>query len=240
AATERAWRASVPPLERTVAPGDARRAYAVLRGLTTHGGGLIAAATTSLPERAEAGRNYDYRYVWIRDQSYTGQAAAAAQAPELLDAAVRFVGERLLSDGPRLAPAYTLHGGPVPEQHELDLPGYPGGSSRTGNHVRKQFQLDCFGEALLLFAAAERAGRLDGEGWKAADLAVRAVADRWREPDAGVWELEPRQWTHSRLTCVAGLRALAGAAPRHPLADPCAHLADTLFAEVCASAVHPD
>ncbi|MGW4278110.1 glycoside hydrolase family 15 protein, partial [Streptomyces seoulensis] len=87
---------------------------------------------------------------------------------------------------------------------------------------------------------AERAGRLDGEGWKAAGLAVRAVADRWREPDAGVWELEPRQWTHSRLTCVAGLRALAGAAPRHPLADPCAHLADTLFAEVCASAVHPD
>lgn len=240
AATERAWRASVPPLERTAAPGDARRAYAVLRGLTTHGGGLIAAATTSLPERAETGRNYDYRYVWIRDQSYAGQAAAAAQAPELLDAAVRFVGERLLSDGPRLAPAYTLHGGPVPEQHELDLPGYPGGFSRIGNHVRKQFQLDCFGEALLLFAAAERAGRLDGEGWKAAGLAVRAVADRWREPDAGVWELEPRQWTHSRLTCVAGLRALAGAAPRHQLADPCAHLADTLFAEVCASAVHPD
>ncbi|MGW4350120.1 glycoside hydrolase family 15 protein [Streptomyces sp. NPDC004690] len=240
AATERAWRESVPPLERTVAPRDARRAYAVLRGLTTHGGGMVAAATTSLPERAEAGRNYDYRYVWIRDQSYAGQAAAAAGAPELLDAAVHFVGERLRSDGPRLAPAYTVHGRPVPDQRELGLPGYPGGSSRIGNHVGEQFQLDAFGESLLLFAAAERAGRLDAEGWKAADLAVRTVADRWREPDAGIWELEPRQWTHSRLTCVAGLRALAGAAPRQPLAGTCERLADALFAEACATAVHPD
>ncbi|EFF94324.1 glycosyl hydrolase [Streptomyces sp. e14] len=161
-------------------------------------------------------------------------------APELLDAAVHFVGERLRSDGPRLAPAYTVHGRPVPDQRELGLPGYPGGSSRIGNHVGEQFQLDAFGESLLLFAAAERAGRLDAEGWKAADLAVRTVADRWREPDAGIWELEPRQWTHSRLTCVAGLRALAGAAPRQPLAGTCERLADTLFAEACATAVHPD
>ncbi|MFF8594781.1 glycoside hydrolase family 15 protein [Streptomyces sp. NPDC015220] len=240
AATERAWRQGVPSMERTIAPGDARRAYVLLRGLTTHGGGMVAAATTSLPERAEAGRNYDYRYVWIRDQSYAGQAAAAVDAPELLDAAVRFVGERLLSDGPHLAPAYTVHGKPVPEQRELDLPGYPGGSSRIGNHVEKQFQLDCFGEALLLFAAAERQGRLDAEGQKAADLAVRAVAERWREPDAGIWELEPRQWTHSRLTCAAGLRALAGAAPRRPLADTCVRLADTLLADTSAAAVHAD
>ena len=59
---------------------DARRSYAVLRGLTSASGGMVAAATTSLPERAEAGRNYDYRYVWIRDQCYAGQAVAAAGA----------------------------------------------------------------------------------------------------------------------------------------------------------------
>ncbi|MFI1164654.1 glycoside hydrolase family 15 protein [Streptomyces sp. NPDC020801] len=240
AATEQAWRGSVPPLGQTIAPRDARRAYALLRGLTAHGGGMVAAATTSLPERAEAGRNYDYRYVWIRDQSYAGQAAAAADAPELLDAAVRFVSERLLTDGPRLAPACTVHGTPVPGQRELDLPGYPGGFSRIGNHVEKQFQLDCFGEALLLFAAAERQDRLDGDGWKAAETAVRAVAERWREPDAGIWELDGRPWTHSRLTCVAGLRALAGAAPGRPLAGTCTDLADTLFAETAASSVHPD
>jgi GH15 family glucan-1,4-alpha-glucosidase len=240
AATERAWRQAVPALEQTIAPGDARRAYAVLRGLTTHGGGMVAAATTSLPERAQAGRNYDYRYVWIRDQSYAGQAAAAANAPELLDAAVRFVSERLLADGPHLAPAYTVHGTAVPGQQDLALPGYPGGSSRIGNHVRKQFQLDCFGEALLLFAAAERGDRLDADAWKAADIAVRAIAERWREPDAGIWELDARQWTHSRLICAAGLRALAAAAPHRPLAGTCAGLADTLVAATSVGGVHPD
>lgn len=240
AATERAWRAAVPPLKDTIAVGDARRAYAVLRGLTSHGGGMVASATTSLPERAEAGRNYDYRYVWIRDQSYAGQAAAAVGAPDLLDAAVRFVSERLAADGTRLAPAYTVHGNAVPGQRELDLPGYPGGFSRVGNHVSDQFQLDCFGEALLLFAAAERADRLDADAWKAAELAVRAIAERWREPDAGIWELDARQWTHSRLACVAGLRALAAAAPRHPLADTCARLAGTLLAAASADCVHPD
>ncbi|GAA0910075.1 glycoside hydrolase family 15 protein [Streptomyces thermoalcalitolerans] len=240
AATERAWRQNVPALERTIAPRDARRACAVLRGLTHHGGGMVAAATTSLPERAEAGRNYDYRYVWIRDQSYAGQAAALAGAPGLLDAAVGFIGERLLADGPGLAPAYTVHGTPVPGQRELDLPGYPGGSSRIGNQVEKQFQLDCFGEALLLLAAAERQGRLDTDAWKAAGLAVEAIGERWREPDAGIWELDPRPWTHSRLICVAGLRALAGAAPGRPLADTCTRLADTVLAAVSATCVHPD
>jgi hypothetical protein len=240
AATEEAWRTAVPPLEHTIAPRDARRAHAVLRGLTTHGGGMVAAATTSLPERAETGRNYDYRYVWIRDQSMAGQAAAAAGATELLDHAVRFVGERLLADGPGLAPAYTVHGTPVPGQRELDLPGYPGGFSRVGNRVGEQFQLDCFGEALLLFAAAERHGRLDADGWKAADLAVRAAAERWREPDCGIWELTPRKWTHSRLTCVAGLRALAAAARTHPLAEPCLRLADTVLDAVTATSLHPD
>lgn len=176
--------------------------------------------------------------MWIRDQSYAGQAAAAANAPELLDAAVRFVGERLLADGPHLAPAYTAHGTTVPGQQELALPGYPGGFSRTGNHVKKQFQLDCFGEALLLFAAAECQDRLDTSGWKAAETAVRAVAARWREPDAGIWELDNRPWTHSRLTCVAGLRALADAAPNRPLADACAQLAAAVFDETAASSVH--
>ncbi|MCW7941268.1 glycoside hydrolase [Streptomyces hygroscopicus] len=239
-ATEEAWRKAVPALEHTIATPDARRAYAVLRGLTTPGGGMVAAATTSLPERAEEGRNYDYRYVWIRDQSYAGQAAAAAGTPQLLDAAVRFVGERLRADGPHLAPAYTVHGTPVPNQRELDLPGYPGGFSRVGNRVRQQFQLDCFGEALLLFAAAERLNRLDADAWRAVDLAVSAIAERWRQPDAGIWELDARQWTHSRLACVAGLRAMAAAAPRHPLADTCTRLADTVLAATSRTCLHAD
>ncbi|MFB7506904.1 hypothetical protein [Streptomyces broussonetiae] len=68
-----------------------------------------------------------------------------------------------------------------------------------------------------------------------ADIAVRAIAERWQEPDAGIWELEPRPWTHSRLTCVAGLRALANAAPGHRIADTC-----TPFVATAATSVHAD
>jgi alpha,alpha-trehalase len=65
---EAAWRERLPDLQSTVAPRDARHAYAVLSGLTGARGGMVAAATMSLPERAGQGRSYDYRYVWIRDQ----------------------------------------------------------------------------------------------------------------------------------------------------------------------------
>ena len=86
----------------------------------------MVAATMSLPERAGQGRNYDYRYAWIRDQCYTGQAVAVAGPHPLLDDAVRFVTERLLADGPDLKPAYTVAGGAVPGERSLQLPGYPG------------------------------------------------------------------------------------------------------------------
>ena len=99
----------VPSLQETsLATRDTRHSYAVLAGLTSTGGGMVAAATTSLPERARPGRNYDYRYVWIRDQCYAGQAVAAAGPYPLLDDAVGFVAARLLDDGAQLAPAYTL------------------------------------------------------------------------------------------------------------------------------------
>lgn len=104
----------------------------------------------ALPERAEQGRNHHCRYVWIRDQCFTGQAIAAAGPHPLLDDAVSFVSQRLLADGPRLKPAHTIVGGPVPDQRSLGLEGYPGESDVVGNHVNVQFQLDAFGEALML------------------------------------------------------------------------------------------
>src|SRR6266571_4342134 len=97
-ATGTAWAQAVPPLDGMAARRDARQAYAVLRGMTSSSGGMVAAATTSLPERAAAGRNYDYRYAWIRDQCYAGQAVAAAGPLPLLDQAVSFVSARLHAD----------------------------------------------------------------------------------------------------------------------------------------------
>jgi hypothetical protein len=238
--TGTAWQRVVPRLTSGLAPRDTRRSYAVLRGLTSPSGAMVAAATTSLPERAEAGRNYDYRYAWIRDQCITGQAVAAAAGPDpLVDSAVSFVTERLLEHGDRLAPAYAATGDPVPDQHRLDLPGYPGGADLVGNHANTQFQLDTFGEALLLLAAAAHHDRLEQHHWQAAELAAAAITARWQEPDAGIWEIEPRPWTHSRLTAAAGLRAIAAARPGHGRAAEWITLADTIVADTSAHALHP-
>ncbi|MFZ0120880.1 MAG: glycoside hydrolase family 15 protein [Pseudonocardiaceae bacterium] len=239
AATETAWRETVPKLGDTIAPRDARHAYAVLRGLTSSGGGMVAAATMSLPERAKQGRNYDYRYVWIRDQCYTGQAVAADGPHPLLDDAVRFVAQRLLDDGPKLTPAYTITGGRVPDQQTLDLPGYPGGNDIIGNHVNAQFQLDAFGEALLLFAAAARHDRLDSDYYPAVTAAVTAIQERWRQPDAGIWELADQRWAHSRLTCAAGLRTMAAAGASATDAAAWTALADAILADTAGDCLHP-
>lgn len=237
--TEAAWQQAVPALDKTLAPRDTRRSYAVLRGLTTGGGGMVAAATTSLPERAEAGRNYDYRYVWMRDQCYAGQAVAAAGPHPLLDDAVAFVSARLLEHGDRLAPAYTSTGAPVPDERHLDLPGYPGGNDIVGNWVNQQFQLDAYGEALLLFAAAARHDRLDTHQWQAAIAAADAIAERWKDPDAGIWEIDDRPWTHSRLTAAAGLRAIAATHPNPSQSGDWISLADHITAHTSAHALHP-
>jgi hypothetical protein len=237
--TRTQWAQAVPPVSGLIAARDARRSQVVLRGMTGSSGGMVAAATTSLPERAEQGRNYDYRYAWIRDQCYAGQAAAAAGAFPLLEDAVRFVSERLHADGPKLAPAYTVTGGRVPDQRKLGLPGYPGGFDLVGNWVNDQFQLDALGESLLLLAAAARVQRLDAGGQQAAEIAVDAISKRWQEPDAGIWEIDNQPWTHSRLTCVAGLRAAAAADDWSKQAADWSQLADAILADTTARSVHP-
>jgi GH15 family glucan-1,4-alpha-glucosidase len=255
AATEEAWARVVPDCGDLIAVADARHAYAVLHGLTSTSGAMVAAATTSLPERLEAGRNYDYRYAWIRDQCYAGLALAGHGPHPLLAGAVRFITERLLADGPGLMPAYTVGGTPIPGERSLRLRGFPGrarraeSSVRAGNRVREQFQLDAFGEALSLFAAAARHDMLGEDDWQAVSVAAAAIEKRWEEPDAGIWELDDQRWAHSRLACVAGLRAIARAAtqPRgtggpgghgHREAAGWSSLADAITASL-RDCVHP-
>jgi GH15 family glucan-1,4-alpha-glucosidase len=183
-----------------------------LHGLSAGGGAMVAAVTTSLPERLEGGRNYDYRYAWIRDQCYAGLAVAAHGPHPLLEGTVRFLTERILADGPGLLPAYTVSGEPIPAERGVRLRGYPGGAARAGNQVNEQFQLDALGEALELFAAAARLDLLSEENWRAAATVMELIEKRWQEPDAGIWELGNQRWAHSRLACVSGLRSLAAAA----------------------------
>jgi len=245
AATEQAWSDVVPDCDGLIAYADARHSYAVLRGLTSASGAMVAAATTSLPERLEGGRNYDYRYAWIRDQCYAGIAVAAHGPHPLLTGALRFVAERLLDDGPELMPAYTVAGEPIGDEVPLRLRGFPGGSVKSGNWVRGQFQLDALGEALSLFAAAARLDLLAEDDWRAAAVAADGIGKRWNEPEAGIWELDDRRWTHSRLACVSGLRAIAAAAAvgppgshGHREAAQWSGLADAIAASL-GDAVHP-
>jgi hypothetical protein len=241
--SQRAWRDAVPDLETSSVPGESRHSYAVLRGLTSSTGAMVAAATTSLPERADKGRDYDYRFAWIRDQCYAGHAAAVIGDETLLDGAVRFVSQRIIHDGPELRPAYTVTGGPVPDERTVDLPGYPGAPVTAGNWVNGQFQLDSFGEALLLLAAADQRGRLDDDGRHAVSTLVEGIAKRANEPDAGIWELENRHWAHSRLMCAAGLRAIAAApsvAQNVRDTEVWQRHADDLVASVDRDCLHPD
>ena len=244
-ATEEAWAQVVPGCGDLIAVADARHAYAVLRGLTSASGAMVAAATTSLPERLQGGRNYDYRYAWIRDQCYAGLAVAAHGPHPLLTGAVAFVTERLQADGPDLAPAYTASGSAIPGERPLRLRGFPGGEARSGNWVRGQFQLDALGEALSLLAAAAGLDMLGEDDWRAAEIAADAIEKRWREPDAGIWELDNQRWAHSRLACVAGLRAIATAAGGgpaggrgHRAAARWSALADAITASL-GDCVHP-
>jgi alpha,alpha-trehalase len=238
-ATATSWDEGVPDLAAGPASRDAQHAYAVLRGLTGSTGGMVAAATMGLPERARAHRAYDYRYVWLRDQAYAGLAAAAHGPLPALHDAVRFATARLLEDGDRIRPAYRVDGGPVPDEHDLDLPGYPGGTPRAGNWVNRQFQLDAVGELLQLFAAAARHDCLDADGWRAAQVALDVVEKRWDAPDAGIWELEDDWWTHSRLAAVAGLRRIAEVAPGPGDAGRAAALADGILAETGRRCLSP-
>lgn len=236
--TEDAWRADVPSLDSTVAPRDAKHSYAILRGLTAPGGGMVAATTLGLPERARAGRNYDYRYVWLRDQAYAGIAAGVDEPYPLLDDAVSFLTARLLEHGSTVAPAYRVDGSDVPAESTLGLSGYPGGRDVVGNWVNGQFQLDAIGETLQVLAVAAGHDRLDADNHRALRIAVDTVKQRWNQPEAGIWELDDDWWSHSRLACVAGLRSVAAYAPQSATAE-LESLANEILAETSRRCLSP-
>jgi GH15 family glucan-1,4-alpha-glucosidase len=186
-------------------PADVMRSLLTLKALTYEPtGGIVAAPTTSLPEQLGGPRNWDYRYCWLRDATFTLYSLmlagyvdeargwrewllrAVAGTPESLQIMYGSGGERRLT--------------------ELEvgwLPGYEGASPvRIGNAAVNQFQLDVYGEVMDLMHQSRRAGvTTERAQWSLERGLMEFLESNWAEPDEGIWEVRGprRHFTHSKV-----------------------------------------
>jgi GH15 family glucan-1,4-alpha-glucosidase len=167
-------------------------------------GAIAAAATTSLPERIGGDKNYDYRYAWLRDVTYTIKAFLRVGATAEAQAAFSWLTRTIRRHGGTLSTMFTLDGEQVPGDIALDLPGYRGSKPvLRGNKAAVQLQLGMYGdlfETAALFVAEGHV--LDLATRKLmADAADRCVQD-WHRKDSGIWELEALEhYTLSKISC---------------------------------------
>jgi GH15 family glucan-1,4-alpha-glucosidase len=198
-------------------------------------GAIVAAPTTSLPERIGGPRNWDYRFVWVRDFAFSLHALLRLGfVDEAHDVArgLTSLGERdpaESSDGPMLPVLYGIDPRSQLAEEELDhLEGYRGSRPvRIGNAAADQLQLDIYGGLLDALHITEQAGSqrlLPYDAWRAVIRIVDWVCEHWQEPDQGIWEVRNgrRRFTYSRLMCWVALDRAIRIAARRGLPAPLA------------------
>ncbi len=192
-------------------------------------GAIVAAPTTSLPEQIGGGRNWDYRYTWVRDSALTLDALIRLGFAEEARGFARFLLERFRdseTDGSApLRIMYRIDGSPLGPEEELGhFTGHRDSAPvRIGNAADDQLQLDIYGAIIDVAHLAERQGaRIAYDGWKSIARCADWVCDTWDAPDEGIWETRGgrQRFTHSRLMCwVALARAIQIAHERSLPAD---------------------
>jgi GH15 family glucan-1,4-alpha-glucosidase len=203
-----------------------RRSLLVLRALTHHDtGGIVAAVTTSLPESFGGDRNWDYRYVWLRDASLTLQALMlhgfAAEAEQWRDWLLRAIA----GDPADVQIMYGLAGERrLPEWEVATLPGYLGAAPvRVGNGAYTQFQGDVFGEIMLALEQARLIGvGEDRVSWPLQVALLGHIEANLERDDHGIWEIRgtPRRFTQSRAMIWAAFECGIRAVRDHGLPGP--------------------
>ncbi len=242
AVVEQSWRGWAATLQLPgIDPTWETRSALTLKGLCfTLTGGVLAAATTSLPEGVGGLRNWDYRYVWIRDAALTVRALVDLGSLTEAEAFLSWLhGVVAAASSPeRLHPLYSIYGTELGPEAVLDhLPGYAGSRPvRVGNAAQGQVQLDVFGPVVALIDEVSVVrGYVTDEEWDLVVDCVTAVAHRWAEPDHGIWEIRdhPRHHVHSRMMCwLAVDRGLRVAHRRGTDQAGWADLAETIIADI--------
>ena len=204
--TERYWRDWIAPFNRpTDWPEAVKRSLLTLKALThAPTGGIVAAPTLGLPEKPRGSMNWDYRYCWLRDSSYTLTALLNAGFHEEAEAWRDWLLRAIAGEPDKMRIMYRVDGGRRIDETEIPfLPGWNGAKPvRIGNAAAGQRQLDIYGEVLDSAALCDRAGLT--RTMRGLEVGVRLVAhvERiWREPDQGMWESRgtPQHFVYSKV-----------------------------------------